>query len=253
MLMALPVNYLLKDLLETEVLFLVEYLVIMGTAFGIVWFIRNKSTGQTGFSFRTGSSRLVALSLLVAIVTLVGVVLPLSHFTLQLIPMPDFFKKIFETLGDMNHWANVLVIVIAAPVMEELIFRGIMLDGLLKKYSPATAIFVSSFFFALIHLNPWQFVTAMIVGIVIGWVYWHTRSLSLAILMHLANNLFVTVLEFISPSQDAWEGDLSLVDLYGGWIPFAGITGISLVMLGVGLLMMNREFFRLKIAGILKT
>lgn len=230
---------MLKDLLETEVLFLIEYLAIMGAAFGIVWFIRKKITGQTSFRFRTGGSRLVGLSLLVTIVTLFGVTIPLSHFTMQLIPVPDFFKKIFESLGDMNHWANVLTGVLVAPVLEELIFRGIMLDGLLKKYSPATAIFVSSFFFALIHLNPWQFVTAMIVGILIGWVYYHTRSLSLAILMHLANNLVVTLLGFIFPNQDAWKGDLSLVDFYGGWVPLTIITGTSLVILVVGLVLMN--------------
>lgn len=152
-------------------------------------------------------------------------------------------------MGDMNHWANLLAVVIAAPVLEELIFRGIMLDGLLKKYSPFTAILVSSFFFALIHLNPWQFVTAMIVGMVIGWVYYHTRSLSLAILMHMVNNLFVTLLEFIYPSQDVWEGELSVVEFFGGWVPLAIITGVSLMVLGAGLFIMKREFASLKSEG----
>lgn len=252
MLLSLPVNYLLKDLLSKEVLFLIVYLMIMGTAFGVVWLIRKKVSGQTSFSFRTGGSRLVGLSLLVTIVTLFGVTIPLSHFTMQLIPVPDFFMEMLKSMGE-RHWANFLAIVIAAPVLEEFVFRGIMLDGLLKKYSPATAIFVSSFFFALIHLNPWQFVTAMILGILIGWVYYHTRSLSLAILIHMANNLIVTLPEYISPTQDAWEGDMSLVDFYGGWIPLTIITGISLVILVVGLVLMNREFFRLKSTGILKT
>ncbi len=249
MLVSFPVSYFLKDLLRKEVLFLVEYVVIMGTAFGIVWFLRKKFTGQTSFKLKTGSPRLIALSLLVAIATLVGVVIHLSYLTTQIIPMPDFFKEVLERLGDIRHWANVLAIVIAAPVLEELIFRGIMLDGLLKKYSPATAIFVSSFFFALIHLNPWQFVTAMIIGILIGWVYYHTRSLSLAILIHLANNLFVTLLEFIYPSQDVWEGELSVVEFFGGWVPLVFIAGTSLMVLAAGLVLMKREFVNLKSAG----
>ncbi len=245
----LPVNFFLKDVFVKEVNFFVGYLVSMGGAFAIVWFIRKNITGQAGFNLKTGSSRLVGLSLLAAIATLMGVVIPLSHFTTQIIPIPDFFKEVLKSMGEMRHWANVLAVVIAAPVLEELIFRGVMLDGLLKKYSPATAIFVSSFFFALIHLNPWQFVTAMIIGILIGWVYYHTRSLSLAIVMHMANNLFVTLLEFIYPSQDIWEGESSVVEFLGGWVPFATIIGISLVVLAVGLFLMKREFATLKSAG----
>lgn len=45
--------------------------------------------------------------------------------------------------------------VIAAPVLEELIFRGMMLEGLLKKYSPVTSIIISSILFGVAHLNPW--------------------------------------------------------------------------------------------------
>src|SRR5690606_30966839 len=92
-------------------------------------------------------------------------------------------------------------IVIAAPILEEVIMRGIILDGLLKRYSPVRSILFSSFLFGLLHLNPWQMVSAMVIGIFAGWVYYRTRSLALPILIHATNNLSAFSMGYIM--QDA--------------------------------------------------
>jgi len=59
-----------------------------------------------------------------------GVTIPIASS----IPMPDFVEKMFmEVFGNMGVW-SVFTAVIMAPILEELIFRGVILDGLLKKY-----------------------------------------------------------------------------------------------------------------------
>jgi membrane protease YdiL (CAAX protease family) len=63
-----------------------------------------------------------------------------------------------------------------------LIYRGIVLEGLLKKYSPIFAILFSAFLFAIAHLNPWQFVVGMVMGIFNGWIYFKVRNLLYPIL-----------------------------------------------------------------------
>lgn len=111
----------------------------------------------------------------------------------NLIPMPEFFVKIFEQA--LSHdFPTLLLIVIIAPVMEELFFRGIILDGLLENYSPQKSILWSSLLFGLAHLNPWQFIPALILGLLIGWVYWKTKSLLNCMFIHFSVNLSGTIL-----------------------------------------------------------
>ena len=63
-----------------------------------------------------------------------------------LIPMPDLVKKMFDDLFDPNV-ATFFSVIIAAPILEEAIFRGIILNGLLKNYPPQTAIIASAAIF----------------------------------------------------------------------------------------------------------
>jgi membrane protease YdiL (CAAX protease family) len=75
-----------------------------------------------------------------------------------------------------------------APVLEEMLFRGIILRGFLERYARVPAIFGAALLFALAHHNIYQFPVAMIVGAIVGWLYERTRSLWPGIAMHAAYN-----------------------------------------------------------------
>ena len=123
----------------------------------------------------------------------------------QLIPVSISFEQIFHQL--MNHRIlAALHIILLGPVLEEIIFRGIILRGFLKNYHPVKAIVISSLLFGIIHLNLSQLVAAFIIGCFIGFIYWQTRSLFLCILIHIVNNgiAFIFIWKFgfnISPDQ----------------------------------------------------
>lgn len=130
------------------------------------------------------------------------------------IPMPDWVQQIFTDLFQKTPSAFLLV-VIFAPVFEEWLFRGIILKGLLNHYSPKKAIIWSAAFFGIIHLNPWQSVSAFFFGLVVGWVYWRTRSLKLCMFLHAVNNAFSYILSvFIFPDAPV---DATIVDIGGGY------------------------------------
>jgi membrane protease YdiL (CAAX protease family) len=80
-----------------------------------------------------------------------------------------------------------------APVIEELIFRGVIMHGLMRNYSKFTAVFVSALMFALFHLNPWQFPATFILGLVLGILMLRTRNIYLCILGHAINNGLVLI------------------------------------------------------------
>ena len=54
--------------------------------------------------------------------------------------------------------------VIQAPLFKEVLFRGVILGGLLAHRTPARAIVWSAVLFAIIHINPWQFPARLPVG-----------------------------------------------------------------------------------------
>ena len=119
---------------------------------------------------------------------------PLSSW----LPMPDSMKQIFEKILTNSFWAF-MTTVIAAPVLEEFLLRGVMERGLLKHTTPTNAILWSAFFFALIHMNPWQAIGAFIAGIFLGWIYWRTHSLIACIFIHVVNNGTAYFIQLLNP------------------------------------------------------
>lgn len=81
----------------------------------------------------------------------------------------------------------ILSVCIIAPIIEEVIFRGIILNGMLKRYNPSTAIIISSLLFALIHGNLHQEINAFLLALIIGCIYYKTHSLYLTIYCHFFN------------------------------------------------------------------
>ena len=129
------------------------------------------------------------------------------------IPMPDILKQAFDDVFQKN-LPGFLGIVVLAPVYEEWLYRGIILKGLLKHYSPRKAIMWSAVIFSVIHLNPWQGVSVFFGALAIGWVYWRTRSLWCCIFMHAVNNAMSFLFIFFFPDA---RFDMTLVTLAGSY------------------------------------
>lgn len=108
----------------------------------------------------------------------------------KVLPPPAWFLELFIRIfeNDYGVYGAVVKVAIIAPIIEEMIFRGIIMHGLMKNYSPFTAVTVSALMFALFHLNPWQFPATFILGILLGIVMFRTRNIILCILGHAINN-----------------------------------------------------------------
>jgi len=111
------------------------------------------------------------------------------------LPPPDWFwemfNKIFEV--DFGFWGAFIKVAVIAPIVEELIFRGILLQGFRRNYSPTTAVLMSALFFALFHLNPWQFPATFMLGLILGWLMLRTNNILLAIIGHSIHNFLVLI------------------------------------------------------------
>lgn len=73
---------------------------------------------------------------------------------------------------------------IAAPLFEEILFRGFLLPSLASFMSLKWAIAISGFAFALVHLNLADLLPLTVLGIFLGWTYWRSNNLLAPILLH---------------------------------------------------------------------
>lgn len=111
----------------------------------------------------------------------------------SILPAPPWFWELFERIFN-NHfgfWGAALKVVVFAPIVEEILFRGIIMHGLMRNYRSWYAILLSGILFSAYHLNPWQMSYTFFLGLLLGWIMVKTRSLPFAILVHALNNLLV--------------------------------------------------------------
>jgi membrane protease YdiL (CAAX protease family) len=97
-------------------------------------------------------------------------------------------------VGSTNWESNfsfsfLFMVVIIAPILEELMFRGVLLRALLSKYSDKVSILISSILFALIHIHPVQMFGALFFGLYFGYIFVKTKSLTTVVILHLIANL----------------------------------------------------------------
>ena len=83
-----------------------------------------------------------------------------------------------------------LTVIVAAPILEEILFRGIIQGSLVRKYGPWRGVLVASAIFGVVHGIPQQVVNAFFVGAVLGFVYYCSRSLIVVMVIHAINNAF---------------------------------------------------------------
>lgn len=231
-----PINVWLNGVVGKELSFLLYYILTMGAALGFAYFIRKKETGIVGFNIVPVNIKVVIIILFSTLALQIGIVNPI----VTLIPIPDLFKSMFIEMAKLNGIFAFVAIAIAAPIFEESIFRGIILNGLLKKHSPFKSILISSLLFGIVHLNPWQFITAMIIGFFMGWIYFKTKNLALTIFIHFVNNSFAFISARFSDVETMF--DQSLMDSFGGLLNAILIIVGSILILMLGVYFLAKEF-----------
>ena len=87
----------------------------------------------------------------------------------------------------------VLIVAIAAPIIEELFFRGLLLRAIEKRSGPRWALWASSLVFGAVHLQLLQFPALTLIGLVLGWLTLRYGRLGPAIWAHIAFNSVATI------------------------------------------------------------
>lgn len=120
----------------------------------------------------------------------------------------DFFVTILNSIGytsvtsgiQVDSFGKLLMYTILIGIMpalcEELLFRGLVLNGL-ARYGKNLAVFGSAFFFMIMHGNPDQTVHQFILGVIFGYIVYYTGNIWITIIIHFCNNFFVLLINFV--------------------------------------------------------
>ena len=117
---------------------------------------------------------------------------------------------------------NLLVIALIPAIGEELTFRGVLQQGLMRKMNPHLAIFLSAAIFSFIHFQFYGFLPRMFLGLLLGYMFYITGSLWTSILMHFVNNGTAVVVYYLNN-----KGTISVDAEHFGELPSLWMVTIS--------------------------
>ena len=155
----------------------------------------------------------------------------------QIIPTPDYIidlSGIMQPDSLLGYVFLFLAVVIVAPIGEEIVFRGFLQKFLEEHWKDITrAVLVTSLFFAMIHFNPFWTIQIYILGVLLGFLSWKTKSVIPSIMLHSINNgsaYILSVFEDINLNFYLWNNHVSPIFIFIAiYLIFKGLEGLNIV------------------------
>lgn len=196
----------------------------------IVFLLRKNYSLQESLRLNTVSKSIVYSTILLSM----GAMIISNEINLLVdlvLPMPDSFLQVEALLTPENPLSLILLlftIVLLAPIGEEVLFRGFLQKYLEDAWGDITrAILFSSLFFAIIHFNPYWMIQIYLLGVILGYLAWHTNSIIPSIIFHVIINATSLLFESMGESFESlilWHGHINPMILFlaitSFWIGF---------------------------------
>lgn len=179
-------------MIKTGVLSTNRTLSIFTLILSLFLFIKIVNWKSKKYSFRDkfivkANMRSIFLPIALAVVGMGIVLSEFVNLIRVVLPFNDYLTIIFDRMHSAGI-STIILIVIVGPIVEEVVYRGIILEGLQRKYKESFSIILSALIFGAIHLNIYQFVPAFVLGLLFGYIYMKTKCLTLCVLGHALNN-----------------------------------------------------------------
>jgi len=195
-------------------------------------FKRAELSFRTTFSLDTFQKEYI-LPIMITVFGLGIVSSEIDNVLRYFLPAPDFIVEMMKGLYTRG-FITLISVALIIPIFEETIFRGIIFNGFLSRYSVRKAILVSAFLFMIVHLNPYQFAPAFLFGVFLASLYFISQNLWLCIFAHALTNFspyfFGKVLGLEIPGLISSEFQPVHGEFQPLWLDLIGV-----VMLAVGI------------------
>ena len=113
------------------------------------------------------------------------------------------YQQVSEVIYSGGLFMEIVSAVIAAPILEEFFFRGMIYKRLRDMINVKAAVVISALFFGAFHGNLVQFVYAFIIGLMLAYVYEKFKTIWAPVIFHIGANLIsVLITEFMPQSMN---------------------------------------------------
>lgn len=133
----------------------------------------------------------------------------------------ELINPVEEFLRDSNIFVQAIYTVILGPLMEEYIFRKVLLNKV-RRFGDLPAILISAVAFGLTHLNLSQFIYGTTLGVLFAYIALRTNTIKYTIIIHMLLNFIGSVLAPLSIGNRGAEALLFL------WLVASIIFGITI-------------------------
>lgn len=152
--------------------------------------------------------------------------------------IPDFMAEIYDKYSQMVNQSysemllkggflaligSLFYIALIPAVCEEFLMRGMLQKSLEEAINPSRAIIITGLIFGFVHFNPIQLVPLILIGFMLGFAAYITKSLYTSIIMHLVNNAFTVLMLTYFLDPDSPDVPLSMLTAVSFSI-FGGLT-----------------------------
>lgn len=148
-------------------------------------------------------------------------------------------NALLNVITNGSIWITAIFTVLCAPVFEEILFRKLICDKVIK-YGEGCTVVLSGLVFGLFHMNFNQFFYAFFLGCFFAFIYVKTGNLKYTILLHMMINFFGSVVGAIILSLD--QTKLSSIAISAAYS--LGVFGMAIA--GIVLLIVKRRAMSLK-------
>lgn len=124
---------------------------------------------------------------------------------------------------------NIIFVALLPAVVEEMIYRGVILRGLSRKCKPWLAILLTSIVFMLAHGSLEQCVYQLILGLVLSYIAYSTGNIMYSMIAHFTNNFVVIILSFIQNHTRPWTIDFANIGNIV-WVVILFVLGLALLI-----------------------
>ncbi len=210
--------------------YVIQFMILAGFILSVMYAYRRTDRTWSDILLLNPVSWRLYLPLGVCIVGVAIVGSDLGNLFRQLIPVSENVRNLFGGTArrETPYAFTFYAMVVQAPLAKEVFFRGVILGGLLANRTRSRAIVWSSLLFAVSHLNPWQYPTALILGLVFAlWVV-QTGSLLPAIAGHALNNFLIVTAAHLGVFGP--RDHISVGTLLPWWLH---VCGVSLALIGL--------------------
>ena len=114
---------------------------------------------------------------------------------------PQGMKQVIDVVREPHELIlSLLLLSVLAPVVEELVFRGLLYGWIAGRWGGTPALIVSSLAFAAAHWEPAHIILVLPLGFLFGWLRRRTDSLLPSLFSHIVNNGFALLAAVYLPN-----------------------------------------------------